>query len=72
MVLGKTSHVSPDEQRVRDEDGNHTSVEDRAKGGLSGLRQKLKDTKLYDAKVCPSSNALEPSTNNPHRLEPFT
>ena len=53
MVLGKTSHVSPDEQRVRDEDGNHKDLGDKAKGGLSGLRQKLKDTKLYDAKVCP-------------------
>ncbi|EME48297.1 hypothetical protein DOTSEDRAFT_168035 [Dothistroma septosporum NZE10] len=51
MVLGRTEHVSPEEQRVREAGGSHANEEDTAKGGLSGLRQKLKDTKLYDAKV---------------------
>jgi len=52
MVLGRTSHVSPDEQQTpenRAAEANNPEKEN--KGFMGKLRNKLKDTHLYDAKV---------------------
>jgi len=46
MVLGTTSHVSPDEQRTAE-----NSEANESKGFMGKLRNKLKDTHLYDVKV---------------------
>jgi len=46
MVLGTTSHVSPDEQRTAE-----NSEANESKGFMRKLRNKLKDTHLYDVKV---------------------
>jgi len=46
MVLGTTSHVKPDEQRTPE-----NSEANESKGFMGKLRNKLKDTHLYDVKV---------------------
>lgn len=56
MVLGRTSHVEPDEQRTPENNAARAaeeanSPEKENKGFMGKLRNKLKDTHLYDAKV---------------------
>lgn len=52
MVLGRTSHVAPDEQQTPENRAAQANSPEKENSGFMGkLRNKLKDTHLYDAKV---------------------
>jgi phospholipase D1/2 len=52
MVLGRTSHVAPDEQQTPANRAAQANSPEKENSGFMGkLRNKLKDTHLYDAKV---------------------
>ena len=51
-LIGKTSHVDSSAEQTRDStDAEHKSAGDHIKHPFSDLRQKLKETSLYDIKV---------------------
>lgn len=52
MVLGRTSHVSPEDQVTPEHRAADANSPEKENSGFMGkLRNKLKDTHLYDAKV---------------------
>ncbi|KAK6002350.1 hypothetical protein QM012_001988 [Aureobasidium pullulans] len=50
-LTGKTSHVDPAEQTRDSEEAQHKGAAEHIKHPFSDLRQKLKETSLYDVKV---------------------